>query len=367
MHLRMILAIMRKDTREILLNTTTLVALISPLILAVIFVVLTNFSLSGSVEILVYNPDHSEVEQILTSTFENPKIIYVQSPELVSSAFGEGDQQKDNPYTLGLIIPPGMKSALQNDDHLQISLYVNGNDIGEAQARLMEAALEGILQKISSPQLGTNIRLIPSPPYTGANPLEDFKKFLVMANLVGSLFIGAAFVPSLIVEEKEKQTIRLLRNSGASWVDVVGGKALVGLGYQILVALAILLIQGGFTGQVAFVLLFTLLGAVFAVAVGLLAGSILKTGGAVGAFVGMISLFFLFPAFFISSFTPVISNPILRLVELLPTYFLAEGLYNAMINHVMPARNPIDLAIPAGYAVLFMIAGMWRLRRQARM
>ncbi len=362
MHPRMILAIARKDAREIILNTTTLVALITPLILAVVFVVLTNVSLSGEVAILVYNPDHSEVEQILTGTFENPTITYVQSPAAVSDAFAEGDRQKDIPYAMGLIVPGGLESAIKSGDQPQISLFVNGELVRESQARLMEAAIEGYVRKVGDPLLQTGIRLVSVHPSPGTHPLEDIKKFLAMANLVGSLFVGAAFVPSLIVEEKEKQTIRLLGISRASWLDVIGGKVLVGLGYQIFIAVAILLIQSGFSGQASLVLLFTLLASIFAISVGLLASSVLKTGGAVGAFVGLISLVFLFPAFFVGAFTPPISNPVLRLVEILPTYFVAEGIYNAMIDRILPARSLIDVAVVAGYSAVFLVIGIWRLR-----
>ncbi len=57
--------------------------------------------------------------------------------------------------------------------------------------------------------------------------------------------------------------MRMLMVSPASWSDIVLSKLLVALVYQLLVSSAVLIIQGGFTGQVPLLLLFTLLSACF--------------------------------------------------------------------------------------------------------
>lgn len=288
----------------------------------------------------------------------------MNSAEAVSEAFSQNGAQKNIPYALGLIIPAGLEKELQGGSQPQTSLYVNGDAIREPQAILLERSLEGYVRRMADPHFVTNIRIVPVNPTHGTSLAVDFKKFLAMVNLVSSLFIGASFVSSLLVEEMEKKTIHLLRGSSAAWIDMIWGKLLIGLGYQLLVAIVILVIQNGFVGQVRIVLLLTLLGAIFSVAVGLLAGSLLKTGSAVGAFVGVISLIFLLPAIFAGFFFQVPSTSAIQLVKVMPTYYLAEGILNAMMNQTVPGRLLMEVAVVAGYTLACLAAAVWSLRLQ---
>ena len=58
----------------------------------------------------------------------------------------------------------------------------------------------------------------------------EMDRFMTVMLLVLSIVgIGVFVVPSLLVEEKEKQTLKFLLVSPAGPVEVVAGKALVGL------------------------------------------------------------------------------------------------------------------------------------------
>ncbi len=76
--------------------------------------------------------------------------------------------------------------------------------------------------------------------------------------LLLSLAVGTIFVPQLLIEEKERHTLRTLMVTPASFEDVLLGKLLVVLAYQLAVTCAVLAIQGSLTGRVGLVLLYVL-------------------------------------------------------------------------------------------------------------
>ena len=76
MHSRIIRAIARKDTLDLLLNKQTLVMLMTPIIMAFLFLFIGTVIGSSTTEILVYDPGYQPsqpagVEQVLKGAFSN--------------------------------------------------------------------------------------------------------------------------------------------------------------------------------------------------------------------------------------------------------------------------------------------------------
>jgi len=365
MQARTILAIARKDALDILLNTTTLVTLLSPIFLAVLFIVLNQLTFSTMTSIVIYNPDDSRLEQIVADVFGKASITHVATPNDVAAAFGPDGARINTPYALGLIVPPSLDATLRAGGQPQLTLYLNGDSVKEPQRVLLVGALTDYAHSIANPQPPIKLGIVAINPPKASNVIENIGVFLVMVNLVGSFFVGAGFVASLLVEEKERKTLRMLMVSPASWADVIVGKLLVGLGYQLLLAAAILTIQGGFVGDIPLVLLFVLLGCSMAIALGLLAGSLLQTGSAVGAFVGVIGFVFLVPAILANPFNQgTDGNPVVQVMHAVPTYYLADGTLNAMLKQGTLGGVALDIGVVLGCTLAFVAAAAWSLRRQ---
>ena len=92
----------------------------------------------------------------------------------------------------------------------------------------------------------------------------------------------------------------------------------------------LLAVMGGFTGNIPLLLLFTLLGASLALATGLLIGTIFQTASAAGTISGLAILIYILPAILIPLAPLFGNNPITGLVKVLPTYYFADGAYNAL-------------------------------------
>ena len=110
--------------------------------------------------------------------------------------------------------------------------------------------------------------------------------------------VGIFVVPYLLVEEKEKGTLKAVLVSPATYADVVAGKGLVGLFYALLVAVILLLLNGGFGGNVVITLLSVVLGSIFLVQVGLLMGAAFKAINQVNSWSSIVMIVLMLPGMF---------------------------------------------------------------------
>jgi len=367
MHVRSILAIARKDALDILLNKATLTVMLTPIFLAVLFVVIGGLLGGHTTNALVYNPARSGVEQVVDSAFSDIKVTYTNSPADVTAAFGPDGSHKDTTYALGLVVPTDFDASLRSGAHPQLNLYVDGGQINNQQRQLLLSALADYSRSVTNPQPPANITVATvNPPSPSNNALQDIGVVYSAAVLLSSFLVGTSLVPGLMAEEKEKKTLRMLMVAPASFADVVAAKLLVGLVYQLLLALLVLTIKGSFAGQVPLLLLFALLGSIFSVSLGLLIGCIFQTTTTAGAFSGMISFIYILPVFFVGPFTQLLGNsPFTAIIKVLPTYYVADGAVNAIQSQSSISGTLLDAGVILGFIVVLFMVAVWTLRRQA--
>lgn len=365
MNRRAILAIARKDAVDVLINKSTLVMLITPLVLAILFAVMGNLLGDKTSKILVYDPGNSQVVSVLKSAFQNPQVVSADSANAVSSAFGPDGAQKKSEYSAGLVVPKNFDQSLQAGQHPQLALYINGDQVDNQTSALLERSIADYSRSVADPeppaQLSTST--INPPDSTVA---ADVSKFYALAALLASFMVGTSLVPGMMIEEKEKKTLRMLMVSPASWTDIVVGKVLVGLCYQLILSGVVLAITQGFIGQVPIVILFTILGSCFSVALGVLLGCLFRTSSSAGAFAGFVSFLYIVPTFFVGSLGELFHAGVIdQAIRVLPTYYLADGAANALENQMTTGVFALDAGIAVGSIVVLFAAAVWALRRQA--
>jgi ABC-2 type transport system permease protein len=368
MHVRTILAIARKDALDILLNKTTSFFLLMPILLAVIFVIIGGLlaSKDASTSLLIYNPGNSGLEQYVRAEFKGVPVTHAASAADIAAAFGPAGGHKNTSYALGLALPADFDSSARARGHPHVELYINQTDWPANEDQILVRTLSDYARGLDRPQEPLSVSVTGINPPVLVNYVQDYARRYAMAALLYSLTIGVAFVAGLLVEEKEKKTIRMLMVSPASWGDIVTAKLLVGLVYQLIVAAIVLLIGGGLVGQIALVLLFTLLGSCFGLVLGLFAGSLLQTNGTVGTFVGIISLVYTLPSLVLGPLYPVVQGSLFeQSIRILPTYYIADGLLKALQGQASWGNTALDGALVAGCAFLLSCASIWSLRRQA--
>jgi ABC-2 type transport system permease protein len=319
-------------------------------------------------EVLVSDPGYhpgnqSGVEQVLTRSFPNVSIKEASSARAVAAAFGANGARMASPYAVGLVVPANFEASLRAGERPALRLYVNGDDVDRQQSQLLQSALadySGAVMSQAPLTLDTHT-INPPPPDRVAAFLAVFDE---SSALFASYFAGMALVPGLLIEEKEKKTLRMLLASQASWADVIAAKLLVAFGYQLLLSLLALALVGGFAGQVPLVLVAVALGSLLSVALGALAGCFFTSkGSSCGA--GSIAVIILLPVLFSDQLGVVGSSPVTPIVKVLPTSWLGDALMKAVLNQATMENTGLDVVMVLGSTLLLFLLALWGLRRQA--
>lgn len=366
MHLRAILAIARKDAIDVLLNRSMLITMLLTLLSSVIFLFMGRLFSGHATNILIYNPGQSMVAQTVVAAFDPVQVTEANAPADITAAFGPNGSHKDVAYDIGLIVPADFEQELLSGSHPQVSLYFNGNNISSQTSALVENAIINYSRQVASPQppLALSTAVV-NPPAT-VHIEDQVNTFYEAITLMVSLTVGFSLMPGLLIEEKEKKTLRMLMVTPASFTDVILGKLLVVLGYQLLLSFVALTIVNGFTVQAPLVLLYMLLGACLSLSIGLLLGGLFQTASAAGAIGGLISFIYIIPVVFDGPLGALFSNnPIIQLMKIFPTHYITNGVYNAMQNQVTLSDQLLDLGVVLGCILVLLTLTIWVLRRQS--
>jgi ABC-2 type transport system permease protein len=165
---------------------------------------------------------------------------------------------------------------------------------------------------------------------------------------------------------KEKKTLRMLLVTPTTFIDILVGKLLVVLVFQLPITCLVLAILGAFTGAVPLILLFVFVGACFSFSTGLLFGSLLNSMPSANTLSGFIAILFTMDGIFVGQLGELLGNSlVLKIVRFIPTYYLADGVINASQNIGTPGGNLLDIGILLVSMLIFLALATWALRRQS--
>ena len=370
-HLRSILAIARKDALDIWLDKGKLAALVFPLVLALLWLGISRLS-SGqpapaATALLIYNPGQSQLEQVVSNLFPSTKITQASSPQQVAAAFAESDTSTTAGYDVGLAIPAGFEASLKAGSHSQVNLYLNTTTVSSGQASLLQAAISYYARTVVTPTSPVSLvtsTIHPAPASTTSKLTlgGEYTNLVVPISFVA----GISLLPALLIEEKEKKTLRMLMVSPASYTDVLIGKVLVVFVYQVALSLILLALFGAFSVNASLLLLYMLCGVILAMSVGLLLGTMLETAAAASGLMSVAIFAFIIPAIFVSLAPHLNSSAITQIIKILPTYYVAEGVHNALQRQGSFSSNVTDVGATLGCALVIFVGTVWLLRRQAQ-
>ncbi len=364
MDIRSVLAIARKDALDTLLNKSSMIGLLTPIIMAVFFAIITTLMGSRTSQLLIYNPGNSHIEQAVSSFFANPQVVHAGTADDVVSAFGVDGSHKDTAYSLGLVVPADFDAQLRRGEHPDVRLFLNGNELDNRDRAVLTRLITYYASATTNPQSVNLSSAMINPPR--ATPVIDLASSYIALSLLMSFLMGTSLMASLLVEEKEKKTLRMLMVSPATYSDIIMGKLLVGLGYQLLLSLVVLIVMRGFMGNIAALVFVLLLSSCFALTLGLLIGCLLRTTTALGGIIGALSLVFIYPALFAGTLGSLFQGSlVVQIAQIFPTYYIADGLIKALGNQNLLGTMTIDISVVLVCALVLFAAATWSLRRQA--
>jgi len=355
MNSRVVAAIARKDLVDAIRNRYLLIALLTPLLVAILFrVLLPGINSLNNLTIVVHDPDNS---QLVSELRASPQINLVKA----GSAVGVSNEVENSKAVGGLAIPTNFDADVAAGKQPELAIYINNKKSSIEQAMLRQLLEQQVLALVKQPAPARLI-WIDVAKEAGAQPVVGFnlnQMLLPLLLLMTFAMSGALVVPLLLVEEKEKRTLNFLLTSPASLTEIITGKALTGVVYSLLIAGVLLAINYKLIGNWPLTLLTVLLGLLFVVAIGLFMGSLFQNTMQVNTWASLV-LFVLLTPSFPSLHLPAALETGLHLI---PTHYFVEALKLSLAG-TPSARIWGHLAVILACTVLGFFAATWGLRRQ---
>jgi len=366
MNLTVILAIVRKDLLDVIRNRTTLFALLTPLFLAVLYWVL-SVALSGdTTTLVVYNPGHSALISRETLPANTQwAIVDAPSADAVRTMVDHNTQNA----AVGVVVPPDTDAVLVDETHPPVEVYFHGAKYSDFSQELFLATLISTGQRIGGQQpllqlTPTVLRATPEQAAGDKGLGRIQATFGMIGLLVGLLSTGLLLVPNLLVEEKEKKTLRLILSAPASYSDVVIGKLLVGLIYTVLLGAVLLLISRIPLSALPQVVYFGLLGAILFLLCGLLVGIVSATGVEVNTYGTLIFLLAMIPIIFAMPGLDLMQGWLGAVIRLIPNFYVVDGMGRALQDTTTPDSFVLNSVVTIAAILAIFALATWFLRRR---
>lgn len=368
MHPRIVLAIARKDLLDVLRNRSTLMALLSPIFISILYFVLSLALQGSSTTVAVYNPGHSALVSASTLPANTKwNIIDAPSADAVRTMVDTNAQDT----AVGIVLPADTDAVLKRGDRPAVQIYYHAVKFTAFQQQVLVATLVGVSQQIAGQQPPIAVTATPLriPDDQKGAATVDFGKqlqstFGMIALLVGLISAGMLLVPSLLVEEKEKKTLRMILASPASYGDVIAGKLLVGFFYTALLSIVLLTVGRLPVAALPQMALFMVLGGVFFLLVGLTLSAFSKTMTEVNSYGTLVFFLAMVPIMLNIPGMDSLSGAIGGFTRLIPNFYIVDGMRRALEGTGTLENILLNAGVTVGFIVALFLLATWLLRRQ---
>ena len=350
---RVIAAIAQKDLIDAIRNRYLLVALLTPLSVALLIrMMMPGINSLNDLTIVVHDPGQSTLVSQLRAL---PQITVIDADSAATARIEVGKTKAAG----ALVIPANFDADVAAGKQPELTVYVNTEKDGsERFRRFVERQVGSLDQRPPPAQINwTNLREESSAP--AALGVNLSQRLLPLLLLLTFGMTGALVVPLLLVEEKEKRTMDFLLTSPAKITEVIVGKALTGVVYSVLITGVLVGLNRQLIGNWPLTMLTILLGLLLVVAIGLLMGSLFKTTMQINTWASVALLVLIAPSFPFPG-SPAVLETAMRFI---PTYYFVEALQLSLAG-TSSVRMWGYLAVMVGCIFVAFFAVTWALRRE---
>lgn len=356
-NLRIMWAIAAKDIVDAIKNKTTI-----SIIVGVAFLMLSGqalpllLKLKSIPSVVVYDAGESGLVAELKKS-DDLGLRAARSQQEMQDAVGAAASP-----LLGLAIPANFDQTLETGGPVELAGYFV-HWISPADAAEVEIFFEEKLTQVVGKQVRINTkgRAVYPVPDGGGHP------FMVAMSLVTAILtICGAIVPFLMIEEKETHTLDALLVSPASIGQVVAGKATAGTFYGLTAAGVVFAFNLRMVAHWEVALLAALCGTLFAVAVGLLLGSLFDNPGSMNLWFGAALVVLLMPMFLVNTLGANAPAILRTIMSWIPSVLLIKVILISFSGSVPWGEVLTNLGAILGCTGLLLALVVWRVRRSDR-
>ena len=351
-NVRIVWAITSKDLIDGIKNKNVITLIISALFIVLVYKYLPGLTAEdGPPALLVYAAGESK---LLTELENSPAVdLYTyKSEEDMKYYLTNGEEPE-----LGLVIPANFNAALDSGNGLELQGYML-HFFKEDEVLDLKRYMEDEFTTLLGQPVTISIERIPLQPETGGVTVLTSMGFAFV-----TIMVGMMVTPHMMIDEKQEKTLDALMISPANSWHIVLAKALTSLIYTLLLLFIALIFNWNIIQQGWLFLLGGLMGALFAIALGLCLGILIESRQqlTLWAWVALIPLFI---PMMLSLMDDLFPEKVVKLFNLIPSSAMFR-VFRTSMSGTTPlgyfAPQLVNLAIFSG---IFMIIAAWLVRRQ---
>jgi ABC-2 type transport system permease protein len=357
MDLRIIWAITTKDMLDSVKSKTTLGLLVSALFIVVIYQMLPQFTSENDLHnVLVYDAGDSEYLAILKRSPNLNVYTGYSSQDQLERKLVSGDLPE-----LALTIPPAFDQALESGEPAVLEGTVQ-HWVSDSDAAQLKAQAEAEIMRLTGQPVTIHLEgnvVYPTPDSGGRSFLTS------LAILLSVTMIGVGLAPHLLTEEKRTRTLDALLVSPARSSHLIIAKALTGLAYCLIAAMAVLVVNANLILHWGLAIVTVILSSLFAVSLGLLLGSLVGSKAVLPIWSMMVLTVLLLPLFLaiMKDLLPPVANTI---VAWIPTATLARVLRGSFSRDLASMAFSLELLVVVACTAMILGGVAWTVRRSDR-
>jgi hypothetical protein len=361
MNPKRIITIFTKDLQTGVRNAQILIALLVPIGLGLAYNALLPDTTKLPAVSLVYSaPDASRLPSALRAVTAQTVRLDVKRLATPAEIRRQVDKEKAN---VGLVIPPGFDQALRAGAVPGVTVILR--DGAETPTKYVAAAVEPAARHVAygKPLLSVHIQLLSAPKGTVTQIYDKVgaRAYGVLGAIVLLIaMISVYVVPLILTEEAEQKTLDAMAMI-ASYGEVIGAKALVGLAY-VGATIPVMLVMTGL--MPADILRFGLgmgLLAVTLVGFGLLLGGLFRTSAQVNTWSTLLLLPFVIAAILVGYDLPKVVGMFLTII---PSSHAMQLATDGLTGQTYFGNSWISVLVIVTWGVAAYGVLWWRLQRR---
>jgi ABC-2 type transport system permease protein len=240
-------------------------AVIAPLLISGVFTLVFGNLFGEKPELGIVDEGNS---RLVTLVEELDSMVYTEFDDFTDMQ----NAVESGAIDVGIILPAGFDDAVINGDSIEITAYTWGESLAKDRA-IIRITISNLLREIAGQETPVEIETVS----LGEEAEIPWGDRLLPLIVLMSVFLGGVFLPATsIMDEKEKKTLDALVVTPASILDVYSAKGLLGLTLSLCMGILILVINQAFGAQPLLLIMVLVLGAIMAVDIGLICGSVFK-------------------------------------------------------------------------------------------
>jgi ABC-2 type transport system permease protein len=346
MNLRIVRALAAKDLSLFLRNRFYALVTALGLVMYIVIYAVMPGSVDETLLIGVYGPESPPVIEQMPGL----EIEGVESEEALIEAVIQGR------YEAGMVLPEGITDGVDQGRKPEVTLYFRADAPEE-----LRGAVEFLMRELAHQLAGEPLAVETSVEILGRDTLGEHiptRDRMIPLFAVALIMFESLALATLITEEVETGTARALLVTPVRVRDLFAAKGLLGVGLAFSQAALFMAIVGGLSSQPLLVLATLLLGAVMVTGLGFLVASVAKDMMSVMAWGFVVLIVFTIPTFAIL-FPGAISD----WIKLIPSYYLADMLHQAVNFDAGWGEVWPNLLILLGFDLALVWGGIRALRR----